>query len=55
MRWRGEGERCGTREEQVLDEAEGAEYVSDLVIFIRRAFEPKLYEDALRYRLTGAV
>ncbi len=40
---------------QVLDELEGAKYVHDLVIFIRRAFEPKLYEESLRYRLVGSI
>lgn len=42
-------------DDDVLDELPGAQYVDDLIIFIRRAFEPKLYEESLKYRLTGAV
>jgi len=45
----------GMCEDDVLDEADGAEYCEDLVIFIRRAFEPKLFEDKLRYRLIGGI
>eukprot|EP00291_Cryptomonas_curvata_P013555 CAMPEP_0172185552 /NCGR_PEP_ID=MMETSP1050-20130122/20238_1 /TAXON_ID=233186 /ORGANISM="Cryptomonas curvata, Strain CCAP979/52" /LENGTH=65 /DNA_ID=CAMNT_0012859561 /DNA_START=243 /DNA_END=438 /DNA_ORIENTATION=+ len=38
-------------DDDVLDEKEGVDYVPDLTIFIRRAFEPKPFADSLRYRL----
>ena len=45
----------GLCEDDVLDELPGAKYAEDLVLFIRRSFEPKLYEEALRYRLLGSI
>jgi hypothetical protein len=45
----------GLCEDDVLDEMPGATYVDDLVLFIRRSFEPKLYEEALRYSLLGSI
>ena len=55
----GECVRCdsedGICDDDVLDELPGVRYTEGLVLFIRRSFEPKLYEDALRYRLVGSI
>jgi hypothetical protein len=45
----------GLCDDDVMDETPGAEYAPDLTIFIRRGFEPKPYEEHLRYRLVGSI
>jgi hypothetical protein len=45
----------GLCDDDVMDEIPGAEYAPDLTIFIRRGFEPKPYEEHLRYRLVGSI
>eukprot|EP00281_Chroomonas_sp_CCMP1168_P014390 CAMPEP_0206215590 /NCGR_PEP_ID=MMETSP0047_2-20121206/2276_1 /ASSEMBLY_ACC=CAM_ASM_000192 /TAXON_ID=195065 /ORGANISM="Chroomonas mesostigmatica_cf, Strain CCMP1168" /LENGTH=558 /DNA_ID=CAMNT_0053637895 /DNA_START=335 /DNA_END=2011 /DNA_ORIENTATION=+ len=42
-------------DEEIFLELPGAAYVPDLVIFIRRAFQPRPYEDSLRYSLVGTI